>query len=341
MPMPYGSGTAVGARGTRTPARFCEPGEMTAIERLGLERLGLGLAALGRPAYINLGREGELPASRTVAAMRAATWEVLDAAYDSGIRWVDAARSYGRAEEFLAAWLAARGHRDVTVSSKWGYAYVGDWRTDADVHEVKEHSLPRFRGQLAETRKLLGDQVRLYQVHSLTADSPLFEDAALQHALAATAAEGLRMGFSTSGPAQPETVRRALALEVDGVRLFSAVQSTWNPLEPSAGDALREAHDAGLHVLVKEALANGRLAVRPPPQLARLAERNGVGPDAVALAAALAQPWADTVLIGPAGVAQLDSNLAAVRISIAAESLAGLAVPPARYWSDRAALPWN
>src|SRR5918999_2239192 len=306
--------------------------------RTVIERLGLGLAALGRPAYINLGREGELPAGRTVAAMRAACWEVLDAAYGSGIRWVDAARSYGRAEEFLAGWLADRGHRDVMVSSKWGYAYVGDWRIDADVHEVKEHTLTRYRSQVAETGKLLGDHLGLYQVHSLTADSPLFDDVPLQRALAA---EGVRMGFSTSGAAQAETVRRALDLEVDGRRLFTAVQSTWNLLEPSVADALRAAHDGGLHVLVKEVLANGRLAVQPPPPVARLAERHGVGPDAIALAAALAQPWADTVLIGAASVPQLHANLLAADLTLDDDLSADLAMPPAEYWAERATLPWN
>jgi hypothetical protein len=32
-------------------------------------RLGLGLAALGRPSYINLGRGTDLPADRDVEAM--------------------------------------------------------------------------------------------------------------------------------------------------------------------------------------------------------------------------------------------------------------------------------
>jgi aryl-alcohol dehydrogenase-like predicted oxidoreductase len=309
-----------------------------------IERLGLGLAALGRPAYINLGRDGELPASRDVAAMAAATWEVLDAAYAAGIRWVDAARSYGRAEEFLAGWLKSRDHHDITISSKWGYAYVGDWRTDADVHEIKEHTLPRYRGQLAETRALLGGWIKLYQVHSLTTDSPLFGDAVLRRALAATAAEGLAMGFSTTGPGQAETVRRALELEADGHRLFTAVQSTWNLLEPSVEPALREAREAGLHVMVKEALANGRLAVDPPRPLTRLAERHGAGPDAVALAAALARPWADTVLFGGVSVAQLRANLEATKLSLGEADLAGLAalaIPPADYWSARGALPWN
>jgi aryl-alcohol dehydrogenase-like predicted oxidoreductase len=307
-----------------------------ATRAASIERLGLGLAALGRPAYINLGR-AELPADRSVEAMRAASWEVLDRAYAAGVRWVDVARSYGLAEEFLAGWLAERTPAGLTVSSKWGYAYVGEWRLDAPVHEVKEHSLAQFTAQWAETSALLGPWLSLYQVHSLTADSPLFDDLALQDALAALP---VRVGFSTSGPRQAETVRRALALERHGERVFTAVQSTWNMLETSAGPALAEAHRAGAHVLVKEALANGRLAVSPPPAIAAFAARREVGPDAVALAAALTLPWADTVLLGPAGPEQLRSNLAALTVHGAA-SLPYLAVEPEVYWRDRAALAWS
>ena len=95
-----------------------------------VSRIGLGLAALGRPAYITSGREEDLP-DRSVAGMRTRTFSMLDAAYAAGIRYVDAARSYGRAEEFLAGWLAERGHADVIVGSKWGYRYTGGWRLDA------------------------------------------------------------------------------------------------------------------------------------------------------------------------------------------------------------------
>lgn len=309
-----------------------------------IERMGLGLAALGRPAYINLGRTAELPPNRTAEAMRAATWDVLDAAYAAGVRRVDAARSYGRSEEFLAGWLKDRRHGDVTVSSKWGYAYVGGWRLDADVHEVKEHSLDRFRTQLAQTRALLGGRVACYQVHSLTGDSPLFGDAALLEALAGLAEEGVRVGFSTSGPAQADTVRRALELRVAGRPVFTSVQSTWNVLEPSAGEALREAHEAGAHVFLKEVLANGRLAVDPPAPVRRAAERYGVGPDAIALAAALANPWAGTVLSGAVSVAQLTANLEAVTVAFDGDEPAAfgeLATSPDEYWKRRASLSWT
>ncbi|GAA1875705.1 aldo/keto reductase [Actinomadura bangladeshensis] len=309
-----------------------------------MDRLGIGLAALGRPAYINVGRAAALPPGRSVEQMREATWDVLDAAYAAGVRWVDTARSYGRAEEFLGAWLSARAPDDVTVSSKWGYAYVGEWKTDAAVHEVKEHSLGRYRAQYKETRELLDGHLSVYQVHSLTEDSPLFKDLRLQEALAELRAEGVRVGFSTSGPRQADTIRRAMTLDVSGQRLFSSVQSTWNTLETSGEEALREAHEAGLHVLLKEVLANGRLAVQPPAAVEVLAAEHGVAPDAVALAAALSRPWADIVLIGAVSPGQVMSNLTASRVLLDERDLgvlADLGVSPERYWAERSALPWT
>src|SRR6478609_8166938 len=93
--------------------------------------LGLGLAALGRPGYVTLNPASDLGASYDPAAMEAHAHDVLDAAFDAGIRYVDAARSYGRAEDFVASWLRARkiAPGDVVVASKWGYTYTADWST--------------------------------------------------------------------------------------------------------------------------------------------------------------------------------------------------------------------
>lgn len=60
--------------------------------------LGLGLAALGRPGYINLGHADDLEGRYAVDVMEARAHAVLDAAWQAGIRYYDAARSYGRAE---------------------------------------------------------------------------------------------------------------------------------------------------------------------------------------------------------------------------------------------------
>jgi aryl-alcohol dehydrogenase-like predicted oxidoreductase len=312
--------------------------------------VGLGLAALGRPAYIDLGRDADLGADRGVEELERRCHQVLDAAYDHGVRYLDAARSYGRAEEFLTSWLDARrlDPDEVTVGSKWGYTYVGDWRMDAETHEVKDHSLAALTRQLAETRALLGDHLDLYQVHSATLDSGVLEDRAVLAALARLRDEGVVIGLSSSGPGQAATIRRALEVTADGVGPFACVQATWNLLEPSAGPALAEASAAGWGVIVKEAVANGRLTPHgqgpAAAALGRVAARHGAGVDAVALAAVLANPWTDVVLSGAVTPAQLEANLAALRVELTPEDLdelALLAEPPERYWQERAGLSWS
>ncbi|MFF4961748.1 aldo/keto reductase [Streptomyces sp. NPDC001222] len=308
--------------------------------------LGLGLAAVGRPGYINLGREQDLPSDRSVDALRARTHALLDAAYAQGVRYVDAARSYGRSEEFLADWLTAHPEiDDVVIGSKWGYTYTADWTTDAERHEVKDHSAATYERQRAETAALLGDRLDLYQIHSVTPDSPALTDRELHAKLAQAAAQGLTIGFSTSGPAQADAIRAALAVTVDGEPLFRTVQSTYNLLETSAAPALAEAHDAGLTVLVKEAMANGRLADPYAPEALRaVAAQTSYGSDAVALAAVLRRPWVDLVLSGAATTAQLASNLHAAAVDLDGDQLdrmEALAEDPRAYWERRGQLPWH
>jgi hypothetical protein len=130
-------------------------------------RVGLGMAALGRPGYINLQRNAHLPPpdSRTVEGMRDRAYAVMDELFrlcrewnhegddvdDGGGRrrfvpWLDCARSYGMSEVFVGDYL--RLNRippdDVYVSSKWGYTYVAGWNVElgeGEPHEVKDHSL--------------------------------------------------------------------------------------------------------------------------------------------------------------------------------------------------------
>lgn len=311
--------------------------------------IGLGLAAVGRPAYIDLGRDFDLGADRSVEAMERLTHQLLDAAHAAGIQYVDAARSYGLAERFLGSWLAKSGlsPADLTVGSKWGYRYVGGWRLDAPVHEVKDHSLAALERQYAESRAELGEWLRLYQVHSATLESGILEDATVLEALDRVRRQGMVIGLTVSGPRQPDVIRRVLDVRADGESLFGAVQATWNLLERSTGPALAEARQAGLGVILKEVLANGRLsghATSAGTPLANIAAREGVGVDAIAIAAALANPWVDVVLSGAVAVSQLESNLEALSVRLSSadvDALGGLAEPPELYWSERRALRWS
>jgi aryl-alcohol dehydrogenase-like predicted oxidoreductase len=321
---------------------------------LSISRLGVGLAALGRPGYINLGHATDLNSDFDLSSMEARAHAVLDAAWNTGVRYFDAARSYGQAELFLARWLESRhiNPGTVTVGSKWGYTYTADWKVAADKHEVKDHSLASLRRQVRESKELLGRHLSLYQIHSATLDSGVLENQEVLEELSRLRAEGLKIGLTLTGAKQSEVLRRAMDVMVNGAPLFDCVQATWNVLEQSAGGALQEAHDAGWGVIVKEALANGRLTERNTDasfafkraQLTEEATRLGTRLDAVALAAVLAQPWADVVLSGATNVDQLRSNLAAQAVhwdKQASQLLDAIVEAPDAYWSTRSGLAWN
>ena len=320
--------------------------------------IGLGLAALGRPGYINLGHAADLGHTYDPSDMEAHAHTVLDAAWSAGVRYFDAARSYGAAETFLATWLRARAINPaaVTVGSKWGYTYTASWQVQAEKHEVKEHSLPVLSRQIGESRGHLGDYLKIYQIHSATLDSGVLENLAVLDELGRLRDEGLVTGLSLSGPNQAETLRRAVAIEIGGQPLFRSVQATWNLLAREAGAALAEAHAAGMGVIIKEVLANGRLTDRNnDPSFAtrrRLLEEAaaeaGATLDAVALAAALAQTWAGVVLSGAARADHLRSNVAAIDLAQQRAWLDtwlprfdSLAEAPETYWQLRSGLAWN
>jgi aryl-alcohol dehydrogenase-like predicted oxidoreductase len=321
--------------GCRTVRDMIEWRRTLGRSALPVTAIGLGLAALGRPGYLTLGHGDDLGRDRSVQAMERHAHAVLDAAYDAGVRYFDAARSYGLAEAFLASWLDARDAA-VTVGSKWGYTYTADWQVDADPPEVKDLSAEAFRRQLAETRELLGDRLALYQIHSATVESGVLEDPEVLAGLAALRAEGVAIGLTATGADQAATIDQAIATGA-----FDAVQATYNVLEPSAGPALERAHAAGMGVIVKEAVANGRLTARgDQPECVAAAAEAGVAPDALALAYVLSRPWVDVVLSGAATVEQLESNLAARDVDWAGD-LDALAIPAEEYWRQRSAMEWN
>lgn len=316
--------------------------------------IGLGLAALGRPGYINLGHAEDLGANKDVEAMRANAHHMLDVAWESGIRYFDAARSYGLAEDFLGTWLAKRqiAPDDVMIGSKWGYTYTADWQVEADQHEVKSHTLPVLQRQWQETQSFIGSHLDLYQIHSATFKSGVLSNTAVLSALAEYKANGTKIGLSLSGTQQAEVLQAAIDVQVDGVRLFDTVQITWNPLESSATVVLQNAAAAGMGIIVKEALANGRLTPRNSnPDFAtkfeilkQHSDTLNTTMDALVLAYILAQPWVSVVLSGAAQEEHLRSNLRALELSLDTDTmnaLQDLQEEPAEYWEARSNLGWN
>jgi len=321
-----------------------------------IAQLGLGMAALGRPGYVTLNHASDLGGAYDPSAMESHAHEVLDAAHDSGIRYIDAARSYGKGEDFLASWLKARKIEpgEITVASKWGYTYTAGWSTSAAQHEVKDHSLATFKRQFDESTERLGEYLSLYQIHSVTADGRTLDDAPLIDAIAEMKAQGIGAGLTVSGSGQYVAIRKSIDSHRDGVRVFDSVQATWNLFERAAGSALSDAHAAGMQVVLKEVLANGRLthANRTAdelfaPRVLRLreiAESRGTTIEMLAFAAALRRPWADIVLSGAATVGQVESTLGAINFDFDDElddQLRAFSVASTEYWRARNSFSWN
>lgn len=319
-------------------------------------QLGLGTAALGRPGYVTLNHAVALGGDYSLPAMESHAHAVLDAAFGVGVRYIDVARSYGRAEDFVASWLNRReiAPSELSIASKWGYTYTAGWATNAAQHEVKDHSLATFTRQLAESIDRLGPYLSLYQIHSVTAESKTLEDGALIDAIARLRDKGIKAGLTVSGPGQDIAIRQSLEVRRDGERVFDSVQATWNVFERGAEAALIDAHAAGMRVVVKEALANGRLthgnleseAVLSPlvSRIRVIAESRGTTIEMLALAAALARPWADIVLSGAATIDQIQANAAALGLGYDAEleeQLRAFSISSTEYWRARSGFSWN
>jgi aryl-alcohol dehydrogenase-like predicted oxidoreductase len=314
---------------------------------LKVSQIGLGLAALGRPAYINLGHAGDLQ-SVDATVMEKQAHIILEVAYEKGIRYFDAARSYGKAEAFLASWLNKKQPADVVIGSKWGYTYTADWQVQAEKHEVKEHSRENLEKQFSESISLLGSHLNLYQIHSATLESGVLENVDVLEKLLEIKQTGVRIGLSLSGVKQAETLEKALRIERNGSRLFDTVQATYNLLETSAGKILELAYKEGMGIIIKEALANGRLTERNTNsdfadklfRLQRCAEYYGATLDAFALAFVLQQPWADVVLSGATTPEQLASNIKALEVAPLLD-IEDFSEESETYWRVRSRLTWN
>ncbi|MEO1654537.1 MAG: aldo/keto reductase, partial [Bacteroidota bacterium] len=113
-----------------------------------------------------------------------------------------------------------------------------------------------------------------------------------------------------------------------------------------------EAKSAGMGVIVKEALANGRLTERnqsptfqaKKQRLAQTAAEYEVSLDALALGLVQQQSFVDVVLSGAAQIDHLLSNLKSTDLPVileAEELLEAMSESPATYWKTRKSLDWN
>lgn len=312
--------------------------------------IALGTAAIGRPQYINIRQEdaGEL----SLDAFRQRGFQVLDAAYKQGVRYFDTAPNYGMAEQMLLEWLEGKADADIEIATKWGYTYTADFDPDAIQHEVKEHSLEKLNEQWEVSRQLL-PRLTTYQIHSATFDTGVLNNESVLRRLAELKKQhGLFIGITTTGAGQVEVIKKALAVEIEGAALFDVFQVTFNVLDQSLATVAPTLAAAHKRLVIKEAMANGRIFPNTAyPHYARMyntlqgmAERYGVGVDAVAIRFCMDRIEPYQVLSGASRVSHLSDNLKAARFQLMQEDLEALktlAVRPEAYWAERKQLGWS
>ncbi|MFV9549988.1 aldo/keto reductase [Algibacter sp. PT7-4] len=314
-------------------------------------KIGLGLAALGRPEYINI--RAEKLNDKSEGAFKLNTFSVLDEAYKLGVRYFDTAPSYGKGEAFLNEWNLKNNDENIVLGTKWGYTYVANWELGfKGKHEIKEHSLEKLKAQWEISKQLLPN-LKYYQVHSATLESGILDNKVVLNQLYQIKKEiGLQIGISTSGTNQSEVINLASKITVNNEYLFDSFQVTYNVLEQSTFKILKHILSQGKKVIIKEALANGRIFSNKKFHqyqqlyliLKELAKKYEVGIDAIALRFVIDSLEPTYVLSGASNISQLQENLKALHFNLSIKEinrLKSLHNLSSGYWQERSNLLWN
>ncbi len=313
-------------------------------------KIGLGTAAIGRPQYINIRQKSDTNLS--FEAFRANGKRLLDIAYLNGIRYFDTAPGYGFAEDLLIDWINEKNDSSIEIATKWGYTYTANFDPNAAQHEYKEHSLKKLNEQWNRSQALLPN-LSTYQIHSATLDTGVLSNHEILHRLADLKNEhGFLIGLTTTGSNQNEVVNKALDVEIAGVQLFDVFQSTYNVFDQSLADVAELLFNQNKRLVIKEALANGRVFVnnRYPDYskayniLGRLSDKYEVGSDAIALRFCMDSIPSFKILSGAANEQHIMDNLLVSKFKLEDDDinlLKSLSIDPVKYWNERKKLGWN
>jgi aryl-alcohol dehydrogenase-like predicted oxidoreductase len=309
--------------------------------------------------YAHLGRSG-LRVSRLAlgtmnfgfTADEPTSFEILDAAVDKGINFIDTAdvyggpqspdmaQGYGISEEIIGRWLNHSGRRDDIVLATKAYQPMGLGPNDRrlSAFHIK-------RACEASLRRLQTDHIDLYQMHHVDRSTPWEETwqameqlvregkvtyagssnfAAWDIATAQSIAQTRNFLGLVSEQSLYNLATRAVELElVPALRYFGMGLIPWSPLAggllagTSTDAATARRADPNVQAQAREH-ANQLDAYQ------KLCAELGHAPAEVALAWLLHQPVVSAAIIGPRTPAQLESSERALSIELDADTLVDL-----------------
>ena len=312
--------------------------------------LGLGTAALGRPQYINVRQDNAT--NTDLETFRKHSFQVLEEAYNAGIRYFDTAPGYGLAEELVLEWVQTKNDSSIEIATKWGYTYTANFDANATVHEIKEHSLAKLNEQWNFSKQLL-PYLKVYQIHSATLETGVLENTEVLAQLAFFKKKHhLKIGLTTSGTNQVEVIKKALEVLMDGEPVFDLFQVTYNFLDQSLQEISDELIKQNKTIVIKEALANGRIFRNKTYTnynnlynvLEILSKKYTVGVDAISLKYCEQTISNSIVLSGASSTNQLKENVKLNDFSLSTneiELLNSFKTAPELYWTERKQLQWH
>lgn len=288
-------------------------------------------------------------------ADEAASFAILDAVWEGGIRFLDTADVYpvplrlstvGDTEALLGRWMKERGHRDDLVLATKAYFPTG--RLPIDRGLSRRHLLAACEASL---RRLGTDRVDLYLCHGWDETVPLEETL---RAFEDLRRQGKILYAGLSNVRAHEVAATLVEAERLGVRGFDGLQPRYNLLQREAEESLLPlARRFGLGVMAYNPIAGGLLSGKHRPgappaegtrfamekgtgdvyrerywheryltealELKRIAEAHGLSLVTAAVAWVLANPDVSSAIVGVSRPEQLADHLRATQIELPEE----------------------
>ena len=291
-------------------------------------------------------------------------WAVLDAAWESGIRYYDTAPHYGLglSERRLGAFLQTKPRDEFVLSTKAGRLLrpnpehtggldtANDFHVPDDLQRVWDFSADGIRRSLDESRERLGiEHIDLLYLHD-----PERHDLDLALAEALPAMEQLRADGQVAAIGIGSMVSDALAAAVRSADLdLIMVAGRYTLLEqPAAADVLPACQETGTGIVAASVFNSGLLAASEPRRdgryeygqlpddlwdrlvrIAAVCADHGVPLPAAAIQFPLQAAEVRSVVVGGSRPAQLEQNAEYAALAIPAElwqNLAAEGLIPAR-----------
>ena len=251
-----------------------------------LARTGLAVTPIGFGAF-KIGRDTgtKYPGSYRIPNEDAAV-AIVHQMLDLGLNYLDTAPAYGLSEERLGQALhkAPSASEQIIVSTKVGEVFTV---VDGKPHSDYRYDAASIRDSIDRSRQRLGrDTLDIVFIHSHGDDLHILNQTDAVETLTTLRDQGVIRAIGLSGK-----TAEGFAQSFDWA---DVAMIEYSPAAPELATTIAMAHQLGVGVIVKKALASGRL------------------PATEALRFVFDQPGVNSVVIGTLNAEHMQANIAAV-----------------------------